>query len=85
MEDGDSPAFADRLVTDLTERAVVDTTGVRWSNHEHRSDPPDLTPRPGWAMGSAGILRELLRYVRVRSGRPSAYTVPWPDHVLTTG
>ena len=39
-----------------------------WSNREHRADPPDLEPRLGWAMGSAGIARELLRYARCEAG-----------------
>ncbi len=32
-------------------------------------------------MGNAGIVRELLRFVRVSTGRPGeAYAVAWPDH-----
>ena len=83
VELSDSPAFGDRLVADLAARAVVDADGVRWSNIEHRASPPDLPPRPGWAMGSAGILRELLRWSRVQSGRGTAYAVDWPDHPPT--
>lgn len=60
-------AFADVLVADLAAHAVVDEHGARWSNHEHREDPPELAPSAGWAMGSAGILPELLRYERSRS------------------
>jgi hypothetical protein len=30
-------------------------------------------------MGSAGIIRELLRFARVSSGRDPAYAVAWPD------
>jgi hypothetical protein len=37
----------------------------------------------GWAMGSAGIVRELLRYVRLGEGGPSSYAIPWPDHPVT--
>lgn len=84
-ERGDDPAFADRLVADLASRALVDDTGVRWSNHEHRATPPDLPPEPGWAMGAAGILRELLRYARVRRGGPAGYAVAWPDHPPVVG
>ncbi|RKT78981.1 lanthionine synthetase-like protein [Terracoccus luteus] len=76
----DPGVFADVLVDDLLARATVDEDGARWSNHEHRDDPPDLRPERGWAMGSAGIVRELLRYARVRVGRDDAYAVPWPDH-----
>ncbi len=55
------------LVADLAAHAIVDEHGARWSNHEHRADPPDLEPSAGWAMGSAGILPELLRYERSRA------------------
>ncbi len=83
VEKDDSRAFADGLVSDLLDRATVDGAGARWSNHEHRASPPELEPRPGWAMGNAGIVRELLRYSRVCSGRSDAYSVPWPDHPPT--
>ncbi|HWC20707.1 MAG TPA: hypothetical protein VG502_00280 [Flexivirga sp.] len=73
--------FADVLVGDLIARATVDADGARWSNHEHRADPPDLAPLPGWAMGNAGILRELLRYVRLRRGAGTGYAIAWPDQV----
>jgi hypothetical protein len=68
------------LASDLEARAAVDATGARWSNHEHRAVPPELAPRQGWAMGNAGIVRELLRYARIMEGRDSSYAVPWPDH-----
>jgi hypothetical protein len=71
--------FADVLVDDLTQRATVDASGARWSNYEHRASPSELEPLPGWAMGSAGIIRELLRYARLCNGAASAYAVPWPD------
>jgi len=80
VERGDDPTFAHVLVDDLTERATVDDAGARWSNHEHRVTPSDLEPRTGWAMGNAGIIRELLRYARLRNGDVSGYAVPWPDH-----
>jgi len=79
VERGDDFDFADRLVTDLVARATVDADGARWSNYEHRADPPDLAPLPGWAMGNAGILRELLRYVRLRHSDRVAYAIQWPD------
>jgi predicted kinase len=85
VERGDDPSFAGVLVDDLATRATRDGRGARWSNHEHRATPPDLPPRTGWAMGGAGIVRELLRCARVlgrdgQGGRDPAYAVAWPDH-----
>jgi len=80
VEEGDDFEFADVLVDDLLARATVDPTGARWSNYEHRATPSDLEPQLGWAMGNAGIVRELLRYARVCQGRDDAYATPWPDH-----
>lgn len=79
-ERGDDFDFANALVDDLTARATVDEAGARWSNHEHRVTPSDLEPRTGWAMGNAGIVRELLRYARLSRGAAADYAVPWPDH-----
>jgi len=79
-EQDDEPAFARTLVEDLARRATIDTDGVRWSNHEHRATPSTLTARTGWAMGNAGIVRELLRYTRASTGGPTDYAVAWPDH-----
>ena len=67
-ERGDDLGFANVLVDDLAARAIVDDAGARWSNHEHRASPPDLEPLAGWAMGNAGIVRELLRYARLSVG-----------------
>ncbi len=72
--------FAGVLVDDLITHATVDADGVRWSNHEHRATPNTLEPGAGWAMGSAGIIRELLRYTRTAAGTDPAYAVSWPDH-----
>jgi hypothetical protein len=72
--------FANVLVADLAARATVDASGARWSNHEHRATPSALDPRTGWAMGNAGIIRELLRFARASAGRDPACAVPWPDH-----
>lgn len=80
VEHGDDRAFAEVLVDDLVARATVDGEGARWSNHESRATPPELAPRRGWAMGNAGIVRELLRHCRVLEGRDPAYAVAWPDH-----
>ena len=76
----DGLAFADVLVSDLAARATRDDAGARWSNHEHRSTASALAARTGWAMGNAGIVRELLRYARIRDGRDGAYAIPWPGH-----
>ncbi len=80
VERGDGLEFANVLVDDLTVRATVDADGVRWSNYEHKADPPALEPQAGWAIGSAGILRELLRFVRISRGDDPGYAVDWPDH-----
>lgn len=80
VEHGDGLALADRLVRDLAKRATRDDTGARWSNVEFRDDPPQLEPRHGWAMGNAGIVRELLRHARLVDGAEPAYAVDWPDH-----
>jgi hypothetical protein len=76
-------AFANMLVDDLIARATIDSEGARWSNFEHRVTPSDLEPRTGWAMGNAGIIRELLRFNRIVEGRSSDYFIPWPDQPLT--
>lgn len=80
VESGDNFDFATELVDDLLARSTMDDMGVRWSNYEHRATPSDLPPRPGWAMGNAGILRELLRYARLTEGGTTGYAIPWPDH-----
>ncbi|WP_198676230.1 lanthionine synthetase LanC family protein [Kribbella monticola] len=80
VERGDDFGFADVLVDDLAKHAVVDETGVRWSNYEYRESPPELEPVAGWAMGNAGIVRELLRYARLKQGGFGGYSVAWPDH-----
>lgn len=79
VEAGDTFDFADALVADLAARATRDERGARWSNHEHRHTPPDLGPRPGWAMGNAGIVRELIRYAGLSRDRTRGYAVMWPD------
>lgn len=83
VERGDDFEFSDILVGDLAARAIIDDSGVRWSNHEYRLAPPVLAPLPGWAMGNAGILRELLRYARLRETGVDGYAVHWPDHPAT--
>ena len=72
--------FATMLAGDLAARATVDSAGVRWANEEYRVTPSVLQPRTGWAMGSAGIIRELLRFSRAIDGADPSYAVTWPDH-----
>jgi hypothetical protein len=83
VERGDDSRFADVLVDELSMRATMDDAGVRWSNYEHRVTPSELQPRAGWAMGNAGIVRELLRYARLCNGGNSEYATTWPDHPAT--
>ncbi|MER6287921.1 lanthionine synthetase LanC family protein [Streptomyces sviceus] len=71
--------FARILVADLAARAVRDADGARWSNVEHRADPAELAPRTDWAQGNAGIVRELLRFVRLDRGGDPRYAFAWPD------
>ncbi|MFF0704074.1 lanthionine synthetase LanC family protein [Streptomyces tendae] len=78
-EQRDAFDFADVLVADLTARATRDGEGARWSNVDYRSTPPGLEPQTGWAMGNAGIVRELLRYVRLARGGAPGYAFTWPD------
>ncbi len=78
-EQGDSPEFAQVLVADIAAHATRDAEGARWSNVEYRADPSDLEPEAGWGMGNAGIVRELLRFVRVARGGEPDYAFTWPD------
>ncbi|MEV5784483.1 MULTISPECIES: lanthionine synthetase LanC family protein [Streptomyces] len=78
-EQQDPYDFAHVLVADLADRAIRDGDGARWSNVEHRATPSDLEPRTGWAMGNAGIVRELLRFVRLSRGGDPRYAFAWPD------
>ncbi|MEU9959514.1 lanthionine synthetase LanC family protein [Streptomyces sp. NPDC050982] len=78
-EQQDPYDFANVLVADLAARAIRDTDGARWSNFEHRATPGDLEPCTGWAMGNAGIVRELLRFVRLSRGGDPRYAFAWPD------
>ncbi len=77
--------FGGVLVADLEARATRTADGVCWSNFEHRRTPGDLPPEPGWAMGNAGIARELLRFDRVIAGARPDYYVTWPDQLPVGG
>ncbi|MFE3771076.1 lanthionine synthetase LanC family protein [Streptomyces sp. NPDC059122] len=78
-EQDDRPGFARLLAADLLSRATRDTDGARWSNLENRTTPRLLEPRTGWGSGNAGIVRELLRYIRICRGADPTYAVTWPD------
>ncbi|MFF9061268.1 lanthionine synthetase LanC family protein [Streptomyces sp. NPDC014882] len=78
-EQDDPPGFARVLVADLVTRATRDADGARWSNIEHRADPSVLEPRTGWNAGGAGIVRELLRFVRLSGSGDPHYAFAWPD------
>ncbi|WP_326726104.1 lanthionine synthetase LanC family protein [Streptomyces sp. NBC_00243] len=78
-EQQDPYDFAHVFVADLVARAIRDTDGARWSNHEHRATSSDLEPCTGWAMGNAGTVRELLRFVRLSRGGDPRYAFAWPD------
>ncbi|MFG3142380.1 lanthionine synthetase LanC family protein [Streptomyces sp. NPDC048211] len=83
VECGDGGDFADVLVADLAARAGTDADGTHWSNVEHRETPSVLPPTTGWAMGNAGIIRELLRHARITTNRDPRYAVPFPDQPQT--
>jgi hypothetical protein len=84
-EQQDPYDFAHVLVTDLVTRATRDGDGARWSNLEQRNGPVDLEPCTGWAMGNAGIVRELLRFVRLSRGDDPGYAFVWPDQPPLSG
>ncbi|GAA3528884.1 hypothetical protein GCM10022222_09930 [Amycolatopsis ultiminotia] len=82
VEQREQPGFGAGLVDDLAARSTADVPGVCWPNQEHRVTPSIREPRTGWAMGNAGIIRELLRFARVSAGRDPAYAVAWPGHPI---
>ena len=84
VEQADEPTFADILTTDLDNRATIDARGARWSNYEHRVTPEHADPRTGWAMGNAGIIRELLRYARIHDSQDPGCAITWPNHPPAT-
>jgi lantibiotic modifying enzyme len=69
-------AFAVSLVDDLLGRAIVDRSGMRWSNYEFRQPEPDLPPETSYLQGAPGIGSTLLRLHRHLAGDP--WTVSWP-------
>lgn len=85
VEQGDAPDFARLLVADLMRRATRDADGARWSNLAHLPSRSTLEPHTGWASGNAGIVRELLRFVRISRGADPGYGVSWPDQPPVRG
>jgi len=77
--DGGWLDWAAELAADVLGRRIADESGVRWSNTEHRLDPPDLEPELGWMQGAAGIAAWLLRLARVRGQGTDAPQLWWPD------
>ncbi len=71
--------WAGLLAADVLDRRIEDAAGIRWSNTEHRQDPPELPPYLGWMHGAAGIAAWLLRLARVRRQGPAARKIRWPD------
>ena len=69
-------AFARTMVDDLLARAIVDGTGMRWSNVEHRAEEPNLPPETIYLQGASGIGSTLLRLHRHLSGDP--WVLRWP-------
>jgi lantibiotic modifying enzyme len=63
-EDPADLAFAQVMISDLLDRAVVDTDGMRWSNVEFRNDPPELPAETSFLQGASGIGCTLLRLSR---------------------
>ncbi|MGX1759474.1 lanthionine synthetase LanC family protein [Streptomyces lydicus] len=58
---------------------------LRTAELEHRPTPRDLEPGTGWGMGNAGIVRELLRFVRLSRGGDPRYAFAWPDQAPVRG
>jgi lantibiotic modifying enzyme len=69
-------AFAVTMVDDILDRAIVDNTGMRWSNREYRLPQPDRPPETTYMQGAPGIGSTLLRLHRHLAGDP--WTVRWP-------
>ena len=72
----DDLSFARTLVDDILDRAILDESGMRWSNYEYRKDEPHLPPETGYMQGASGIGSTLLRLHRHLNG--DRWTVSWP-------
>ena len=70
-QDAGALPFARRVVADLLRRATSDSTGMRWSQAEHRLRPEHLAAQTGYMQGAAGIGALLLKLDAVdRRARP---------------
>ena len=69
-------AFAVTMVDDILDRAILDNTGMRWSNYEYRLPQPDLPPETTYMQGASGIGSTLLRLHRHLTGDP--WHIRWP-------
>jgi hypothetical protein len=72
----DDLSFARLIMDDVMERAIVDETGMRWSNYEYRSPDPNLPPETTYMQGASGVGSTLLRLHRHLSG--DRWAVRWP-------
>jgi hypothetical protein len=72
----DDLAFARTMMDDVLDRAIVDETGMRWSNYDFRSSEPNLPPETTYMQGAAGVGSTLLRMHRHLSG--DTWVVRWP-------
>lgn len=75
--DGDHLVFARTMADDIVSRATVDDGGTRWSNFEHRIEPPDLPAQTGAMQGAAGIASFLLNLDGHLNG--DDWHIVWPD------
>jgi lantibiotic modifying enzyme len=69
-------AFARIMMDDVLDRAIVDESGMRWSNYEFQSPEPNLPPETMYMQGAAGVGSTLLRMHRHLSG--DKWIVRWP-------
>ncbi len=69
-------AFAVRVADDILQRETVDSAGTRWSNVEHKADPPELPAYTGFMHGAAGIGMLLFRLERYLRGIDDATRLP---------
>lgn len=75
--ESDHLAFARTMADDIVSRATVDDGGTRWSNYEHRREPPDLPAQTGAMQGAAGIASFLLNLDGYLNG--DDWHIVWPD------
>lgn len=66
------------LLTPSTRALEMTDTDEEWESQQaKRRDEPWFTDA---VLGNAGIIRELMRYVRLNKGDSDGYAVQWPDH-----